>query len=269
VESERQTWPRVAGRPHPGLSRLLTRGYSGVTRASAPHRLLLPATASVPLVLKICDSPHRPPAFLHGVHDRYALMEGACASSYLEVWMAPLGAYQLIGRPVGELGAEAVDLEEVFGSTGRRLLAAVREAATWRRRFALLDEFLLRAAEAGPRPAPEVTRAWQLLTGNRGAMAIGQVANEIGWSHKHLVVKFTQQVGVTPRTAARLVRFGRVLDRVRAGGTARWDQIAADGGYADQPHLIRDFRAFAGVTPTDYLRRIQDATPSAADRADR
>lgn len=82
-------------------------------------------------------------------------------------------------RPGGRLGA-----------TGRRLLEAVREEPTWRRRFALLDEFLLGAAEKGPRPSPEVARAWQLIRDSSGAVGIGRVADEVGWSHKHLIAKF-------------------------------------------------------------------------------
>jgi AraC-like DNA-binding protein len=262
VESGRSSRPRAVGRPHPGLGKLLAGNYSGVTEERAPYRILVPATASVPLVLKISDTPCRPPAFLHGVHDQYAVMERDGALSYLEVWMAPLGAYQLLGRPVGELGGQVVDLQEVFGAPGRRLMEAVRDAPTWRRRFALLDEFLLGAAEEGRRPSPEVARAWQLVVISGGAAAIGRVANEVGWSHKHLITKFTQQVGLTPKTAARLVRFERVLSRVRMECVTRWDQVAAEGGYADQPHLIRDFRTFTGLTPTDYLHTTRGSTLS-------
>ena len=129
----------MSGRPHPLLRGLLTRDYLGVPRDAEPHRLLIPATAAVPLVVKLCDSPHRPPAFLHGVHDRYTLMDGDCAPSYLSVWMAPLGAYRVLGRPVGELGDTVVDAGDVFGADGRRLMEAVREEPTWRRRFALVD----------------------------------------------------------------------------------------------------------------------------------
>jgi len=132
---------------------------------------------------------------------------------------------------------------------------AVREQPTWRHRFALVDRFLLDAARRGPRPAAEVGRAWQLLVDTRGAAPIGRVASDVGWSHKHLIARFTQQVGLTLKTVARLVRLDHVLARVATGRRTRWDQVAAEGGYAEQAHLIRGFRAFTGVTPTDYLAR--------------
>jgi hypothetical protein len=159
VEGERAAWPRVIRRPHPLLGRLLARPYAGLSAASPPHRLLMPATTAVPLVVKLCDSPHRPPAFLRGAFDRYALVDGECARSYLEVWMAPLGAYRLLGRPVHELSGTVVDLRDIFGASGRRLSEMIRETPTWRGRFTVLDRFLLVAAEKGPRPSPEVAGA--------------------------------------------------------------------------------------------------------------
>jgi AraC-like DNA-binding protein len=243
----------VTARPHAGVRQLLARDYWGISADVAPHRLLLPATAAVPLVIKISDSPYRPPAFLHGVHDRYVVMDGNCAPSYLEILMAPLGAYRLLCRPVSELGAAVVDMEAVFGADGRQLMEKVREQHTWCGRFAAVDAFLLRAAERGPTPAPEVSHAWDLLVRTGGAIPIGRVAAEVGWSHKHLITRFTQQVGLTPKTVARLTRFERVLARMRRGHVPGWGRVAADTGYADQPHLIREFREFAGATPATFL----------------
>lgn len=253
-EGERWNWPRLNARPSAALAPLLARDYWGIAADAGPHRLLIPATASVSLILKIDDTPHRPPAFLHGTHDRYAVMEGDCAPSYLEIVMAPLGAYRLLGRPVSELGSGVVDLEAVYGADARRVLAKVRDRVTWPARFAVVDAFLLRASERGRRPSPEVGRAWQLLRGTGGRIPIRDVAADVGWSHKHLIAKFTAQVGLPPKAVARLTRFERVVARTRAGRVGRWSEVAADAGYADQSHLIREFREFAGTTPVGYLR---------------
>jgi AraC-like DNA-binding protein len=204
------------------------------------------------MVLKIDDSSHRPPAFLHGVHDRFSIMDGECSRTYLEISMAPLGAYRLLGRPVREFGAEVVDAESVFGADVRCLLEAIREQNTWARRFAIVDEFLLRAAARGPSPTPEVSRAWHLLNVTGGAIPIGAIAAEVGWSRKHLITMFMQQIGLTPKTVARLTRFQRVLARAGQSGTVGWSRIAYESGYADQAHLIREFRDFAGTTPAAY-----------------
>jgi AraC-like DNA-binding protein len=252
---ERARWPRLAATPHPQLRSLLPRGYAGFTEATTPRRLVLPATTVVPLVVRLRDSPHRPPAFVMGAHGAFTVLEGECAPSYLEVLLAPLGAYTLLGLPMQELSSHTVDLVEVLGAAGGLLAEQLRETPTWERRFALMDQFLLRRLAVGPRPSPEVAWAWQRLVATAGAVPIGRLAAEAGWSHRHLIAKFKQQVGLAPKTAAQLVRFGGVWRRLDQRGPLDWGQVAAEAGYADQAHLIRDFNRFTGTTPTEFRAR--------------
>jgi AraC-like DNA-binding protein len=255
AEPERARWPRLASPPQPELRALLPRGYAGFTEATAPRHLVLPASVSVPLIVKVLDSVDRPPQFVIGAHGAYSILEGDCAPSYLEVWLAPLGAYTLLGLPMGELRGHTVDLVDVLGADGRRLAEQLREAATWPYRFALLDRFLLRRLLRGPRPAPEVDWAWRRLAATAGAVPIGRLAGEVGWSHKHLITRFRQQVGLAPKTAARLVRFDGVWRRLDQQQPPDWADLARQAGYADQAHLIRDFRQFTGTTPTGFQAR--------------
>jgi AraC-like DNA-binding protein len=254
-------WPRLAAAPQPPLRPLLPRGYAGFTDATTLRHQVLPATTSVPLVVELMDSPYRPSAFVMGARDSFTVLEGACACSYLEVLLAPLGAYRLLGIPMNELSGQLVDLAEVLGADGQRLGEQLRAAPTWRHRFALLDRFLLRRLETGPRPAPEVDRTWERLVATGGAVPIAQLADEVGWSHKHLIAKFRHQVGLRPKTAARLVRFERVLSRLDERRRLDWGLVARDTGYADQAHLIRDFHQFTGTTPTAYVGRALPSEP--------
>jgi hypothetical protein len=150
---ERVRWPRLAASPDPRLWPLLSRGYAGFTEATMPRHLVLPATTAVPLVVKLADSPYRPPAFVMGGHDSSIVLEGDCSPSYLEVLLSPLGAYRILGLPLDRLSGHTVDLAEVLGAGGRRLGERLRDTPSWRRRFALLDQFLLRRLDRGLRPA--------------------------------------------------------------------------------------------------------------------
>jgi len=119
----------------------------------------------------------------------------------------------------------------------------------------LLDAFLTARADAGPRPAREVAWAWHRLATTHGAVPVGDLAAEVGWSRRHLVSRFHQQVGLPPKTAARVIRFSHLLSRFGDAQAGQWSRIAAECGYYDQAHMNRDFREFAGTTPTDYLAR--------------
>ncbi|OHV29605.1 hypothetical protein CC117_29015 [Parafrankia colletiae] len=232
---------------------MVVRGYAGYPESTAVHgNFVLPATAAVLVVLKMVDSSGRPPEFLSGPHVSRVRVDGACSPSYLELWLDPLGAYTLLGVSGAEVGGHLVDLSDVIGRRSRDLADRIRDEPTWQRRFGILDDFLLRNSETGPRPDPRVRRAWECLVETGGAMPIGHIAADVGWSHKHLITRFTQHLGLAPKTAARLVRFDRVRARVDVNPGASWGDVAADCGYADQAHLTRDFREFSGVTPTEY-----------------
>jgi methylphosphotriester-DNA--protein-cysteine methyltransferase len=79
------------------------------------------------------------------------------------------------------------------------------------------------------------------------------VAKNVGWSNKHLVAQFRQQIGLGPKRVARLVRFEQMLRRIDGATPPVWPQLAARSGYADQAHLIREFRELAGTSPTGFL----------------
>jgi len=177
----------------------------------------------------------------------------------LEVLLAPLGAYRPLGQPIAELGGRPLDLVEVLGGDGRRLAEQLRDTPSWRQRLALLDRFLLERLDRGPRPSPEVGWAWQRLVATGGAVPIGQLAREVGWSHKHLLTRFRRQVGLRPKTAARLIRFDGVWRRLDRDRPLDWGRVAAEVGYADQAHLAREFRQFTGTPPTAFAAQARPA----------
>ena len=150
-------------------------------------------------------------------------------------------------------------LEHVFGAGAtRRMLEQVRDSPTWAQRFDVVDSFFRAAArEVHARRQRSRGRTRLLTRGDGDPVRVGDVASEVGWSHQHLITRFTEQVGLTPKRVARIARFERIV-RATQGRTPDWGRVAAEHGYADQSHLIRDFRAFAGTTPSRF--------PSAAAR---
>jgi AraC-like DNA-binding protein len=223
--------------------------YAGFDEASLTHADVVPATLVTPLAVYVVDVsswPSRPPALVMGPSGTYTLSEGPCAPA-LMVRLPPLGAYRLLGPAVSEIGGTLVGLDDIVGADARRLCEQVQSARTWKARGRLLDDFLLDRAIRGPQPSPEVSRAWRLLTRSGGRSTIRDLARQVSWSHKHLITKFKQQIGVTPQLAARMVRLSTVwrhLDREQS-----WARIAAECGYADQAHLTREVRRFTGTTP--------------------
>ena len=103
--------------------------------------------------------------------------------------------------------------------------------------------------------------AWTFrrLAAADGRLAIGPLAAEVGWSRRHLAARWRRDVGLGPKTVARVLRFEHALRLVREGRALA--DVAYACGYADQSHLNRDFRALAGATPRE-VTIVQDAQPS-------
>ncbi|GHI85826.1 helix-turn-helix domain-containing protein [Streptomyces xanthophaeus] len=162
--------------------------------------------------------------------------------------LTPLGAYRLFAVPMSELTNSVVELRDVLGPEAGWLVERLAATADWGARFDLLDSALGARLERGPRPAPEVGHAWRLLSRAGGAIPVGRLAGEVGWSQGHLVRRFTEQVGLTPKASARVLRFHRAVRLLSREG-ANLTEVTERCGFYDQAHLNREFRALGGTTP--------------------
>ena len=97
--------------------------------------------------------------------------------------------------------------------------------------------------------------AWRLLRSSGGAVPIGTLAAAVGYSDRRLSTLFDAEIGLTPKIAARVIRFDRARRAVQVAAPGRLGRIAVEHGYSDQSHLVRDFVAFTGRSPTKWLSR--------------
>ena len=122
----------------------------------------------------------------------------------------------------------------------------------------MLDEILLRQVGARADVSPEVSWAWQQLLRQGGALPVSELAAGTGWSGRHLTSRFRAEIGLTPKGAARVIRFDRarrllVRNLTEATPEYRLADLAAACGYFDQAHLAREFRVLAGCPPSQWL----------------
>jgi AraC-like DNA-binding protein len=171
----------------------------------------------------------------------------------LQIDFTPLGARRFFHMPMTELTDRMVDLGDALGADGMRFRERLANEPSWDCRFALAERFIEQRVAAAPKPSATVAWAFDRLLATDGRIQVGTLAGKIGWSRKHLVTRFNAEIGLGPKTLARIVRFNRVmaLAEGRAGGG--WADIAAACGYSDQAHLVRDFHDLAGTTPVAWL----------------
>ena len=252
---------RARRAPDPRLSGLLVRELLGYQHSVARFDSWLePPRPEVTLMVDLdggltADSRPLPDAWIGGLGGRPTIVGFGDTYGSIDLKLTPLGAYTLIGMPVSELDGACVALEDVFGPDGTDLAMRVREPSDWDARFDAVEAFLLRRLGHGPQPDPAVAWAWERLCRTGGAVRVAELASEIGCSRRYLSERFRRQVGLPPKTVGRLLRFQVVCQRI-VHAPARWGDVAYAAGYADQSHLNREFREFAGTTPTDFVRRL-------------
>ena len=277
-ESALGSWEYAIGRPHPSL-RAHVREYSGwAEQMATPLVRREPPTEDVPVIInfgapvRLYDQqdPSRWTdfgSFSTGAYDTYVLVGSTGPSAGLQVNLSILGARLFLGRPLRELRNRAVELEDVFGRDARRLAEELYDASSWDARFDILDRELAWRILRARVPSAAVLCAWSRLVATGGRASIGGIVSEVGCSQKHLIAQFREEIGLSPKTLARVLRFGRAVRIIKERSAVTLTEVALDCGYYDQAHFSRDFRAFAGVTPTELMAsQLPDRGGFAADR---
>ncbi|MBZ9983784.1 MULTISPECIES: AraC family transcriptional regulator [unclassified Mesorhizobium] len=246
--------------PSPALAGIVSDicGY----RETAPghYRNVEYASLTVPLVISFAEpfaiGLGKPPgdndrfaSFAAGLYAGPVMIESFGGACCVQVNFTPLGARRFFDQPMSGLTDRMVSLDDVLGIEGVALRERLGNAADWSKRFALVEMFVAARLADAPETQAGVAWAYDRILASGGRVRVSSLADRLGWSRKHLAGKFADATGIGPKTLSRIVRFNRALglSRQQAGD---WADIAADCGYADQAHLVREFRVLAGETPT-------------------
>lgn len=287
-------WWRVAQRNADPRLRAYVHGYFGSV-GHLPKLVLerhLPST-EVAFLLNFAAPPHRRTssgeprrwinhdrAWVVGLTDGHQLSEAVGTRHFMAVRFTPPGAHLFLGIPMHLISRQSVELDEFDPKLARLIASRVGAAESWGNRFDAMESLISERIERAGVPGA-VTWSWNKIARADGRIALGHITSEIECSHRTLIAQFRTYVGLPPKTIARLFRFNRAVRTlnglVRNGSdepTGRpyieiadkdprnvavpWADIAAECGYFDQPHLIKEFQRFAGTTPAGFLQKISD-----------
>jgi len=197
-----------------------------------------------------------PGPIFSGLHRSTYLIDTRQQSAIMGVHFKPGGAWSLLGIPAGELIDTRIAMEALLGGEARQLMDQLMQTRDAMARLKIVEAALVaRHRKNGKALHPAIEWASSQITRYPEAARIGTLADESNLSGKRFSQLFTRQVGLTPKTFARLRRFQLTLARIHASIATDWCELALAMGYADQAHLIRDFREFSGLTPSAYHAR--------------
>ena len=197
------------------------------------------------------------PSFVAGLHPGPVRIRSDGRAECLQVDFTPLGAFRFFGGVMADLTSRMIKVVDVLGADGRVLRDQLGELTDWERRFDLAEAFLL--AHDSHRPSAALAHAYGRLARLAGDEHVSALADNVGWSRKHLTARFRAELGVGPKTIARVMRFECACRLARSGNG--WAAVAAESGYSDQAHLTREFAALAGESPGAWARRLALTDP--------
>jgi AraC-like DNA-binding protein len=174
----------------------------------------------------------------------------------LSVTLRPGAAAALLGLPVGEIGGSAVHLDALWQGEGTELQGRMAEAPDDAARVEMLHAVLqrrLRDSSAAAGNTAAAMHAAQLIAASDGRRSLREVATTVGVGERRLQQLFHAHVGLSPRAWSRLARMHGCLRALRLQSSPAWADVALDSGFYDQSHLVNEFRALCGVTPTEFM----------------
>ena len=197
------------------------------------------------------------PGAVVGPRSQYLELDTAPIQTVMGIVFRPGGALAFLEHPAEEFANQVVPLDSLWSRLARELHARLQEKRMTNSQFAVLERSLLdvlsRRSPLRHDVHPAVRYALNELSGGPTVRRIRELTKDIGLSSRRFSQLFREQVGFTPKTYCRLLRFEDVVRRVAIGLHVDWADVALAGGYYDQAHLTHEFRAFSGLSPGAYL----------------
>jgi|CXWL01.1.fsa_nt_gi AraC-like DNA-binding protein len=259
-------WTVAVWRPAPRLDELVATMWFGEGQVSYARDRILPSAQSQ-LLINLGPPQYRiepgPPErrvpfrdiWYSALHQGPIDTEAPHGSALLGVAFKATGAFPWLGQELAGLGDRIIALADALGDGVLRLRERLLECRDVAMRFELVEAWLL--ARLHPRCSihPAVRWAVTRIADSGGQVDVATLARLTGYTRKHLSELFERQIGLSPKALARVHRFKDAMTLLAARTEVPWSQLAAQCGYYDQSHLVRDFRAFSGYAPGELLKR--------------
>lgn len=193
----------------------------------------------------------QPVAVACGQLTRPLVLHSSLNAGMIGIRFQPSGLAAFVSDSMQSLTDARVPAETLFTDIDQ-LIEEVVGSTNDAERIAACNRFLFRSINYD-RENLCVRRTLDRIVHAHGHIAVESLATLAGRSRRSLELAFQSEIGTSPKMYCRITRFRHILDAVSIDPSARWVQVALDSGFFDQSHLIRDFRRFAGDSPTSFL----------------
>lgn len=192
--------------------------------------------------------------FVVGNMTHFSLAATAWRFDLLGIRFKPGGMYPFLNQPLFYLTDRIVEGNVLGTHLGDRLYDRIADLKSDQERIETLQTALLWRLRQFSDHDRIIDFSVRQILSHEGTTRIDQLARRCGISQRQLERKFKVRVGLSPKQLSQIVRFRHAQLAVKHNPTMSLLNLAYDFGYFDHAHLTRDFRRFAGITPSDIQK---------------
>ena len=168
--------------------------------------------------------------------------------------LKPASLFHLFQLPMYGITDERVDLREIDSDLCEEAYLRIMSAANTKERIDGLKDLIRTAVAKSKGGTPDIQKAANRIFEEKGQTHITELLEEVPMSRRNFERRFLEEVGVSPKTFAKIRRFGYTCSLMAGDRNVNLMDVLHKGGYYDQSHFIKDFKYFSGRTPRRYAK---------------
>lgn len=197
-----------------------------------------------------------PKSFVYGQISNFKELYSTNGISLIIVVFHPFGISRLSGISANSIRDKTIGTEDIFGIQGLMLHEKLCEQSHLEGKLKLLNTFFTKILSRLPTLNNILIQAsLSFIVENNGTTTIGQLVKHTGYTERHIERTFSECIGINPKKFGNIVKLHVFLKLLKNKSKQNsFTHFCYGAGYSDQSHLIKEFRKYTGITPTQYLK---------------
>lgn len=188
------------------------------------------------------------PSLVAGQITKFFFLENSGQSDILGIKLKPAALTQLFSTDMSLLKDEVISLQDFGNKELHRINLLIRESNDSNDRIKIINDYLIKL----PLQINPVEKAIECIFSSNGMLTVTSICEQCEITERQLERYFKKYIGLSPKFYARLIRFSYIF-QIAQEKKLSWTEVGLESGFYDQPHFIKNFKAFTGEDPSRYF----------------
>lgn len=195
----------------------------------------------------------QPQSFIGGISTEFTELTSTGNVDMIVVVFQPFGARTFFPLPMSEFFNNCISVNDIGDISLKELANQIQDVKESKLSIELIEKHFIKQLHSFDHYNYKRVVAAIEAVNSQPQIDVVTLSNTACLSYKQFTRIFTEYVGAKPKEFTRIIRFQRALYILQTNPRISLTQLAFECGYYDQPHLIKEFKTFAGCTPTEFM----------------